>query len=111
MAKDTHAVVPLEYPVQLADRLLKTVTMRRPTLQDELDHAPASRDPREGLHEEAGYFAHLCGLPVEELLRMDMADYERLQTQYLLFRGKGAPGKGTADDRGRAQPAGADVPA
>ncbi len=100
MNKAPFATVSLEFPVQLADRELSEITMRRPSLDEEIKYVPTSREPKKQLEEEARYFAYLCGLQAEEIRKLDMADYERLQEQYLFFRRKTKTGERVADDGG-----------
>lgn len=78
-----EAVVVLAYPVTLADRELKDVTMRRPTLGDLLDHEPKTEDD---VKEEVQLIGILCGLKPEEMRLLDSTDYRRLQQQYVRFR-------------------------
>lgn len=77
-------VISLEYPVQLADRLLTEVEMRRPNLGDLLDNPIRDLNDMNG---EMRLYARLCDLVPEEIRELDMADYVKLQKQYLLFRG------------------------
>jgi hypothetical protein len=73
----------LEFPIQLADRLLTEVTMRRPTMKDLRNHRIKGPDDTEG---EFRQFAALCGLRPEEMEGMDAADYARFQNLYVRFR-------------------------
>jgi len=77
------ATIRLNYPLNLADRTAREVTMRRPSLGDLLDYEPKRTDDVEG---EAVLIGILCGLRIEELRGLDSTDYERLQMQYLRFR-------------------------
>jgi len=76
--------IKLDYPVQLADRVLTEVTMRRPVMRDVKKH---NVGPNSGLAEDMAFMADICGLVPEELEEFDTADYEKLQTQLLRFRG------------------------
>lgn len=78
------AVIKLDYPVQLADRLLTEVIMRRPTVGDLLDH-PVRKDS--SLADEVRMICTLTGLVEEDMRLMDAADYDKLQDQLALFRG------------------------
>lgn len=78
------ALVKLEYPVQLADKRLSEVVVRRPTLGDLMDFPV---DAATGLKEEVALLAHLCGLNVEDMRALDSGDYGRVQEQVLRFRG------------------------
>lgn len=77
------AVVPLNYPVQLADRQLTEVTMRRPNMGDLLDHEPKAPDD---VASELELIGILCGLIPSEMRLLDATDYARLQDQYVRFR-------------------------
>ncbi|MBD5641766.1 MAG: phage tail assembly protein [Desulfovibrio sp.] len=77
--------ISLDFPVQLPDRILDRVVMRRPKLSDLL--AAPIRDTSD-LDGEMRLYARLCDLVPDELQELDMADYEKIQKQYLLFRGQ-----------------------
>ena len=76
-------VIKLEYPIQLADRELTEVAMRRPTMADLRKHTLKGSADVEG---EMKLFGVLCGLRLEEMDLMDSADYGRLQDTYVRFR-------------------------
>lgn len=76
--------IELDFPVQLADRLLERVTMRRPTMKDMLKH---QRGMEMDLNEAIHMIADLCGLVPDEIEMLDTCDFERLQDQLLSFRG------------------------
>lgn len=84
MEKAKTAAVKLGYPVQLADRLLAEIIIRRPSMGDLLDYPVG---PETGLPEELALMAHLCGLHADDLRALDAEDYGRLQEQLLRFRG------------------------
>lgn len=84
MEKPKSATVKLDYPVQLADRLLTEITIRRPSIGDLLDYPLG---PETGLPEELALMAHLCGLHADDLRALDAEDYAGLQEQLLRFRG------------------------
>ena len=77
--------ISLDFPVQLPDRILDRVVMRRPKLSDLL--AAPIRDTSD-LDGEMRLYARLCDLVPDELQELDMADYEKIQKQYLIFRGQ-----------------------
>lgn len=79
----TSACIKLRFPVQLADRKLKDVTMRRPTMGDLLDYEPRTDKDLDG---EVTLIGVLCGLKLEEMRKVDPTDYARLQDQYVRFR-------------------------
>ena len=76
-------IIKLEFPIQLADRVLEEVIMRRPTMADLRKHPISSSGDIEG---EMKQMAALCNLRMEELDFMDAADYTRLQDAYVRFR-------------------------
>jgi hypothetical protein len=82
--KTQSALVKLDYPVQLPDRRLAEVVVRRPTLGDLMDFPV---DAASGLKEEVALLAHLCGLNVEDMRALDSEDYGKVQEQVLRFRG------------------------
>lgn len=84
MDKRSEVEITLDFPVQLADRLLERVTMRRPTVGDTLDYPVRDTSDMDG---ETKLYAKLCDLVPDELRLLDMADYGKLQKQFLLFRG------------------------
>lgn len=84
MAKEKSVTIPLDFPLELADRKLDAVTIQRPTMGD-LEDFPVNAGT--GLKEEMALVAHLCGLHAEDLRQMDAEDYDKLQKQLLLFRG------------------------
>lgn len=85
--KAKTATITLEYPVQLADKVLEAVTMRRPSMGDLLDF-PLEKGTLEA---EMQLVGHLCGLKLEDLRLVDGEDYGKLQLQLITFRtGKSA---------------------
>jgi hypothetical protein len=75
--------IKLRFPVQLADRLLEEVTIRRPTMGDIRKHPIKSDTDIDG---EMRQLCALCDLRLEEMERVDSADYARLQGIYVRFR-------------------------
>lgn len=82
--ENKSVVIKLEYPVQLADRTLNEVTIRRPTLGDLLDYPIRDTSDLDG---EMKLYSRLCDLVPDEMRLLDMADYTKIQKQYLIFRG------------------------
>lgn len=99
MEKAREAVVALDYPVSMPDGTVTELTMRRPRLKEEIKYVPSAKDPKKQIDEEATYFAVLCGVDKEIILNLDMEDYEKVQKQYLFFRG-GADAEEGADEGG-----------
>lgn len=69
--------------MQLADKLLTSVTMRRPTVGDLMD-CPVSNE--NDTSSEVRLLSRLCGLNVEDMRLLDLADYMKLTRQFLSFR-------------------------
>lgn len=76
--------ISLDFPVQLADRKLEKVVMRRPVMRDMIKH---NVDDNMTVQDSVNLIADLCGLVPVELEDMDTCDYEKLQKQFLAFRG------------------------
>lgn len=72
-----------DHPVQLADRILDRVTMRRPTLGDAMDHPIRGDFDMKG---EAALLSVLCGLKPDEARSLDLFDYRKVQEQLIRFR-------------------------
>jgi hypothetical protein len=89
--------ITLDYPAQLADRLLTEVTMRRPLMKDVRRFRVKGPEDVEG---EIRQLAHLCGLRQEEMEEMDAADYSRLQDLYVRFRTPSERRRHTGDSAG-----------
>lgn len=90
MNKAKTAIIKLEYPVQLPDRMLTEVEMRRPSMGDLLDF-PLERGTLEA---EMQLVGHLCGLKQEDMRLVDGEDYGKLQLQLITFR-TGKPARNT----------------
>lgn len=84
MDKRSEVTIALDFPVQLADRKLTEITMRRPVMKDMLAHKVGANS---GLKEDMALVAALCNLVPDELEQLDTCDYEKLQDQLLRFRG------------------------
>lgn len=76
--------VQLDYPVQLADRLLSEITIRRMKVGDLIECPIAGASDVKG---ELRLVARLCGMVPEELESIDISDYAKLQEILLSFRG------------------------
>lgn len=83
---NTATSITLRYPVQLADKTLTEVTLRRPTMGDILDFPIAGERDFAG---EMALLAVLCNVKVEELRRLDMEDYSAIQVAFASFRSSG----------------------
>lgn len=76
--------VQLDYPVQLADRVLTEITIRRMKVGDLIENPIAGAQDMKG---ELRLLSRLCGMVPEELEAIDIADYVKLQEILLSFRG------------------------
>lgn len=74
----------LDFPVQLADRKLDKVTMRRPVMGDILKRNFTGEID---LAASVALIGDLCGLVPDEMEMVDASDFEKLQDQLLSFRG------------------------
>lgn len=75
--------IELDFPVQLADRMLDRVVMRRPVIGDLVDYPVQDTRDMKG---ELQLYAELCNLNPEELRLVDAADYDKIQKQFISFR-------------------------
>lgn len=75
--------IALEYPVQLPDKVLTEINMRRMTVKDMLQYPIKNANDVDG---EIKLIAALCELNPEDIMQLDIADYERLQATLLRFR-------------------------
>lgn len=76
--------IALDFPVQLADRKLEKVTIRRPVMRDFLKH---KIDLDMNIEDAVKLLSDLCGIVPDELEMLDVCDFEKLQVQLLRFRG------------------------
>lgn len=81
MKTEKEITIELDYPVQLGDRELKEIVMRRPTMQEQIDFPPKQGD----FKVEMKLYARLTGLTYEDMLLLDMGDYTKLQKQFGTF--------------------------
>lgn len=84
MDKRKEVEITLDFPVQLADRLLDKVTIRRPVMRDMVKHQIGAEMK---IQDSINLIADLCGLLPPELEELDTCDFEKLQNQLLSFRG------------------------
>ena len=90
--RESEVTIDLEFPVQLADRVMDHVIMRRPTMGDARKYPIKGREDIIG---EMKLIAALCKLRLEEIDQVAQSDYEgRLVKAYLRFR---APSKARGD--------------
>lgn len=87
MSIPRNATITLDVPILIdgveADRL----TMRRPTVRDEIGFQKGKGDPGE---RAVRLIAALCEVAPDDLMEMDAADFGKLEAQYQAFR-QGSP--------------------
>lgn len=76
--------ITLDFPVQLADRRLEKVTMRRPVMRDFIKNKIGNEM---SIVDSVNLISDLCGLVPDELELIDSCDFEKLQDQLMAFRG------------------------
>lgn len=81
--KPREETIVLDYPVQLADRLLEEVVLKRPSMKVLKKYQIKGENDVDG---EMKQFCALTGLRMEEMEELDAADYARLQETYIRFR-------------------------
>lgn len=82
--KERTVTITLDFPMDLADRKIEEIIIRRPTMGDLVDY-PVNQTTN--LEDEMALVAHLTDMHADDLRRMDAEDYGKLQMQLLLFRG------------------------
>lgn len=83
MSSTNTKTITLKHPVQLPDRQLTEVTMRRMTVGDLMDCPIRDAGDFGG---EIKLVARLTGLSVEDVRAIDAADYTDVQKTLLFFR-------------------------
>lgn len=78
-----EVVISLEFPVQLGDRTLSEVTMRRPIIRDMIKHKLGANIT---IEQSMELLADLCDLVPDEMELMDLSDFVKLQDQLLAFQ-------------------------
>ncbi|MDL2268876.1 phage tail assembly protein [Desulfosarcina sp. OttesenSCG-928-A07] len=88
MKTEKQVTIILDYPVQLADRVLDEITLRRPTMKERVEF---DGKKLEDVREEMKMFGRLTGLRYEEMLLLDMGDYDKIAKEFLRFRSPDTP--------------------
>ncbi|ABB56781.1 phage tail assembly protein [Synechococcus elongatus] len=92
--KRLSATIELEFPIEIAGVAVKSVTMRRPKVRDEVAMQRIKGTPSD---QAAWLLATLCELAPDEFEQLDAVDSDRLMEQYLAFKGK-ALSQGSAEE-------------
>lgn len=76
------AIITLSRPFKTDAGTLDALTMREPTVADSM-----AADELEGsaLQKEVRWFANLCQLAPDDIKRLPMKDYQRLQAAFAVF--------------------------
>ena len=69
-------------PLKVKEKEVLELTMREPLVEDMLEAAELAGDMSTAARLEVCTFAHLCDVPLADLLRMRQADYTKLQEAY-----------------------------
>lgn len=72
----TSETIKLDFPLQLADRIVEEVTIKRPNMRIISKHLVSGHKDVSG---EMRLIGTLCGLRMEEMKEMDSGDYFHLQ--------------------------------
>lgn len=75
------AVVTLSRPATIAGAQVSQIAMREPTVDDQL----AAEKLGEGGQADKIYMANLCQLAPEDIGRLPLRDFKRLQMAFLFF--------------------------
>lgn len=85
MSEDLRtATVTFPRPVKIGDNTYAAVTMREPTVEDEIVVAAAAVTGTDQ-EKESRLIARLCDLPVEGVQKMKSGQYRELQRPLLVF--------------------------
>ena len=76
--------ISLEYPIEANGVTVNSLNLRRPTIGDLLKSAADGRSNREA---EIHLFADLCGISPEDIQRIDLKDFFKLQEALGKMRG------------------------
>ncbi|HWL51359.1 MAG TPA: phage tail assembly protein [Chthoniobacteraceae bacterium] len=78
--------INLEYPIDVDGAKLKSITLRRPSVGD----MRAAKKAGDGDDEvEIILFANLAGLTPDDIGKLDLADYQKVQEVFRGFLGQG----------------------
>lgn len=76
------AEIKLTKPIKINGVEAKSLTMREPTVQDQLDVAALKDDP---IAQELTIIANLCDVAPDDLKALTLKDYKGLQEAYVGF--------------------------
>ncbi|HGS5314514.1 phage tail assembly protein [Vibrio artabrorum] len=82
--------VTLEYPIHVAGKEYKTLTMRRPKVRDQLI---ADKQNNTAADKEVHLLSLLAGVDTSVIQELDMTDYEEVQNTYKGFTKKSSAKK------------------
>ena len=78
----TQIDVLLSFPISIDDKEIKSLTLRRPKVKDDLF---ANRYTGQVFEREAALVANLCSCTVAQVNELDMLDFKKLQNAYIEF--------------------------
>lgn len=78
---DTGVTIKLRFPVKVDGSDIGTLSMRRPKVKDHKRAAITAKNMTTSDY-EIHLFASLCGVPIESIEDLDMADYTKVQKAY-----------------------------
>lgn len=81
MSQPGWAVITLSRPATIAGAQVHQIAMREPTVDDQL----AAEKLGEGGQADKMYMANLCQLAPEDIGRLPLRDFKRLQTAFIFF--------------------------
>ena len=76
------AEITLKHPFDLNGEKVKTISMRRPKVKDQL---AADKGTASSAEKEIKLFANLCEVAPDVIQELDLADYRQLQEAYTGF--------------------------
>lgn len=79
--RDGAADITLSRPLEIAGAKVSVLTMREPTVDDQLAAEDAGKDGRA----DKAYMANLCQQAPEDIGRLPLRDFKRLQVAFGLF--------------------------
>lgn len=79
---DGSAAITLSRPLEIDGARVLVLTLREPTVADQL---AAEANKRSEAEQEIAMLANLCMVQQDDIKRLTLRDYKRLQAAFLLF--------------------------
>lgn len=80
--------IVLTYPLEVSGGSVRSLHMRRPTVADMI---AADKSKGSDAEKEVAMFANLCTVAPADLLKLDMADYQKLREVWTGFLSSDQP--------------------